>query len=116
MIRKTFCFDQIWTLPSTKLATESSAELDHRCFIGFFKKHLLLGQLPLHRVKQKKEHRTVFNFKKCTTEHWDAFKSQVEDKLLTTSNLDFVNNPKEDKPMESTNEISKYFDKPLILE
>ena len=78
-------------LPSSKLSTDSSAKLDHRCIIGFFKKHLLLGQLPLHRVKQKKEHRTVFNFKKCTVEHWDAFKSQVEDKLLTTSNLDIVN-------------------------
>src|SRR3989440_204010 len=98
MIRNTFCFDQVWTLPSTKFSTDSSAKLDHRCIIGFFKKHLLLGQLPIHRVKQKKEHRTVFNFKKCTTEHWDAFKSQVEDQLLTTSNLELVNT----SPISST--------------
>src|SRR5881394_1382094 len=98
LIRNTFCFDQVWTLPSSKLSTASSAKLDHRCIIGFFKKHLLLGHLPQHRVKQKKEHRTVFNFKKCTTEHWDAFKFQVENNLLTTNNFETVNIP----PINST--------------
>jgi hypothetical protein len=81
MIRNVFCFDQVWTLPSSKYSSDSSVSLDHRCIIGFFTKHLLLGHLPVHRLKQKKEWRTVYNFKQCSTQHWDNFKTQVDEKL-----------------------------------
>ena len=49
MLSSTFCFDQIWTLPSTKLTTNAAAKLDHCCIIGYFNKNLLLGHMPLHR-------------------------------------------------------------------
>src|SRR5215207_10324266 len=42
MLSSTFCFSQIWTLPSAKLAPNAAAKLDHRCIISYFNKHLLL--------------------------------------------------------------------------
>src|SRR5688572_18985493 len=55
MIQSTFCFDQIWHLPCAQLSSDPTANLDHRCIIVYFSKHLLLGHLPKHRIKQKGE-------------------------------------------------------------
>src|SRR3954467_9239215 len=81
MIRHTFLFDQVWQLPSSQLSTDTSACLDHRCIIVYFTKHLLLGHLPTHRVKQKGEWRTVFNLKQCKQKEWDEFRKQVDERL-----------------------------------
>src|SRR3954454_23107923 len=81
MIRHTFFFDQVWQLPSSQLSTDTSACLDHRCIIVYFTKHLLLGHLPTHRVKQKGEWRTVFNLKQCKQKEWDEFRKQVDERL-----------------------------------
>src|SRR2546421_10192112 len=50
----------------------------HYCL---FTKHLLLGQLPNHRVKQKGEQRTVFNFKACQQKDWDEYRKLVDERL-----------------------------------
>src|SRR5436305_15117530 len=81
IIRNVFCFDQIWQLPSTQLTTNTTACLDHRCIIVYFTKHLLLGQLPNHRVKQKGEQRTVFNFKACQQKDWEEYRKLVDERL-----------------------------------
>src|SRR5947207_3359737 len=81
MIRNVFCFDQIWQLPSTQLTTNTTACLDHRCIIVYFTKHLLLGQLPNHRVKQKGEQCTVFNLKACQQKDWDEYRKLVDERL-----------------------------------
>src|SRR2546423_7134607 len=81
MIRNIFCFDQIWQLPSTQLTTNTTACLDHRCIIVYFTKHLLLGQLPNHRVKQKGEQHTVFNFKACQQKDWEEYRKLVDERL-----------------------------------
>src|SRR6266480_2528419 len=81
MICNIFCFDQIWQLPSTQLTTNTTTCLDHRCIIVYFTKHLLLGQLPNYRVKQKGEQRTVFNFKACQQKDWDEYRKLVNERL-----------------------------------
>jgi hypothetical protein len=46
-----------------------------------------------------------------------AVKTLLANQGYQTLSLNFdlyVNDPKKDKPMESTEEISKYFDKPLV--
>src|SRR5947207_2569177 len=81
MIRNVFCFDQIWQLPSTQLTTNTTACLDHRCIIVYFTKHLLLGHMPNHQVKQKGEQRTVFNLKAFQQKNWDKYKKLVDEHL-----------------------------------
>src|SRR5947199_592079 len=81
MIRNVFCFDQIWQLPSTQLTTNTTACLDHRCIIVYFTKHLLLGYLPNHHVKQKRKRRTVFNFKTYQQKNWDEYRILVNERL-----------------------------------
>ena len=81
MLSSTFCFDQIWTLPSTKLTTNAAAKLDHCCIIGYFNKNLLLGHMPLHRLKQKQEWRTIFDYKHCTEALWKDFQDEIDNKL-----------------------------------
>src|SRR3954454_19430094 len=100
MIRHTFFFDQVWQLPSSQLSTDTSACLDHRCIIVYFTKHLLLGHLPTHRVKQKGEWRTVFNLKQCKQKEWDEFCKQVDERLQ-------YNMANSEAPSKSTLSVNK---------
>src|SRR3954454_3111228 len=102
MIRHPFLFDQVWQLPSSQLSTDSSACLDHRCIIVYFTKHLLLGHLPTHRVKQKGEWRTVFNLKQCKQKEWDELRKQVDERLQHN----MVNSAAPEKSTLSTNKKS----------
>jgi hypothetical protein len=77
------CFDRTWQLPFTMLSSDNSHNLDHMCVTVFFTKSLLIGDLPVHRMKQKKEWRSFYDVKNATKEQWSSFKEHLDEHLLT---------------------------------
>src|ERR1051325_2566216 len=65
-----FCFDRVWQPPCSQLSLDAPFNLDHRAVIVYFTKALFVGDLPIHRRKQKGEKRKVYNVKSATSDHW----------------------------------------------
>ena len=85
LLRLDFCFNQVWRLPSFIDSDVAHGSLDHCCMIVYFTKHLFVGSLPTHRIKQKKEWRTIFNLGAATTDDWQSYASTSSSELLTAS-------------------------------
>ena len=82
-----YYFDRVWQLPFTRLNSIQGHDLDHRCIIVYFTKHLLLGELPLHRVKQKGEWRSFFDVKNTSSEEWNNFSDSISNILPIRDNM-----------------------------
>src|SRR5262249_26617376 len=68
-----YCFNQVWQPPCTLLATTTTFNLDHRCLIVYFSKALFIGDLPLHRRRQKGEWRSFYDVSHTTDVQWSNF-------------------------------------------
>jgi hypothetical protein len=97
-----FCFDRVWHLPCSQLSSSSAPTfgLDHRCIIVYFTKALFVGDLPIHRLKQKHEQRSYFNVAAATEDNWDDYRSHI------TSNLS-SNHHSSSLPVHSTLPFNK---------
>src|SRR5271156_546659 len=86
-----YLFSQVWQPPSSLLSvSSSSSELDHRCVIVYYSKSLLLGFLPLHRVKQKGLWRSFFDVASATPDQWTSYSLHVEAHLRSNQTTAFV--------------------------
>jgi hypothetical protein len=65
------------------LSSDNTHNLDHNCVTVFFTKSLLIGDLPAHRIKQKKEWRSFYDVKNTTKEQWSSFKEHLQEHLIT---------------------------------
>jgi hypothetical protein len=81
------CYNRVWSLPSGDFNTNPSLCTDHKCLIVYFTKSLFIPDLPLHRRKQKKEWRTIYDLKNTNDTQWAQFKT-----LLATHLSHFENN------------------------
>src|SRR5277367_3459118 len=86
-----YLFSQVWQYPSATLSASSSfSDLDHRCVIVYYSKSLLLGFLPLHRVKQKGLWRSFFDVASATSDQWTSYSLHVEAHLPSSQSTAFV--------------------------
>src|SRR2546421_8423332 len=81
LLSSEYCFDRVWSLTCTEYDTNSIFNLDHRCIIVYFTKALFIGDLPSHRVKQKKEWRSIYDISSTTQEHWNYFQQHITSEL-----------------------------------
>src|ERR1043166_7616106 len=79
-----FCFDRVWQLPFTQLATDSECNLDHHSVIVYFTKSLLISNLPEHQRKQKGIWRTYYDVKSASNENWTDYSATVSQQLMTS--------------------------------
>src|SRR5437660_4744837 len=77
LLSSEYCFDRVWSLSCTEYDTNSIFNLDHRCIIVYFTKALFIGDLPLHRIKQKKEWRSIYDISSTTQDHCNYFKQHI---------------------------------------
>jgi hypothetical protein len=80
-----FIFDQVWQPPCTQLSSDNSYNLDHRALIVYFSYNLLIGELPVHRRKQKQEWRSFYDVKNTSRENWTQFKDYIQNNLIPNS-------------------------------
>ena len=52
LLRLDYCFDRVWHIPTSQLSPAAPFKLDHSAIMVYFTKHLLLGDVPLHKQKQ----------------------------------------------------------------
>jgi hypothetical protein len=76
-------FDRTWSLPFTTLNTSTTT--DHKCVLTYFAKTLVIPNLPIHRRKQKKEWREVYDLKMTNDEAWKNFTKETNLSLSSIS-------------------------------
>ena len=86
LLRLDYCFDCVWHLPTSQLSPTAPFKLDHSAVMVYFTKHLLLGDVPLHKQKQNGLRRKVYNFKDTNSTQWAAFSAAVDNKLSHDAN------------------------------
>src|SRR6185312_15106171 len=91
LLTNEFCFSQVWQPPCSILSTHTHMNLDHRSIILFFTKALFIGNLPIHRRKQKNEWRTFFNVKDASTQDWMAFTSHIFSNFSPNDSISDIN-------------------------
>src|SRR5947209_10108690 len=94
-----FCFNRVWKLPFTYLSTSPRFQLDHSAVITYFTKSLFIGDLPLHRIKQKQAWRSFFDVKHTSKEQWSDYTNSIDD-LISDNDSSFPFATKSSLPYE----------------